>query len=74
MALIQDQKYKMSLKRKYGNRHNYYGYNSNFGNWFKLIRITQCSDNGIYFFVIFDVYISVNKIKTSYREYFLRIL
>ncbi|KAL4084644.1 hypothetical protein QTP88_027571 [Uroleucon formosanum] len=45
MALIQDQKYKMSLKRKYGNRHNYYGYNSNFGNWFKLIRITQCSDN-----------------------------
>lgn len=48
MALIQDQNYKISLKRKYGNRHNYHGYNSNFVNWFKLFRITQCPDNGIY--------------------------
>lgn len=45
MALIQDQNYKISLKRKYGNRHNYHGYNSNFVNWFKLFRITQCPDN-----------------------------
>lgn len=48
MALIQDQKYKMLLKRKYSSTLNYNDYNSYLGNWFELIRITQCSDEGIY--------------------------
>ncbi|XP_016657825.1 uncharacterized protein LOC100161662 isoform X1 [Acyrthosiphon pisum] len=44
MALIQDQKYKMLLKRKYSSALNYNDYNSYLGNWFELIRISQCSD------------------------------
>jgi len=46
MNLIQDQEYKLSLKRKYGNKRYYYGYNNNFGNWFELLRIAQCPNNG----------------------------
>ncbi|XP_060850877.1 uncharacterized protein LOC132929506 isoform X2 [Rhopalosiphum padi] len=45
MTLIQDQEYKLQLKRKYGDMRNYYGYNSNFGNWFELLRIAQCPNN-----------------------------
>lgn len=45
MNLIKDQEYKLSLKRKYGNMRYYYGYNSNFGNWFELLRIAQCPNN-----------------------------
>lgn len=57
MILIKDEKYKILLKREYGNLHNYYGYNNDFGNWFDLLRITQCSDDGIYFYITYYVYI-----------------
>lgn len=49
MDLIKDQKYKMLLKRKYSNTLNYNENNIYFGNWFELLRIIQCSDDGIYY-------------------------
>jgi len=48
MDLIQDQNYKMILKRKYSSALNYNDYNRYLGNWFELIRIIQCPDEGIY--------------------------
>lgn len=46
MNLVQDQTYEIILKRTFGSTRNYYGFNSYFENWFGILRINQCSDDG----------------------------
>lgn len=48
MGHITDQTYKLQLEREFGTRYNYYGYNSDFGNWFGLLEISDFSNCGNY--------------------------
>lgn len=45
MTLVQDQTYKIILKRTFGSMRNYYGRNLYFGNWFGLLHINECTGN-----------------------------